>query len=373
VAVYTGRELPNNAPIGEAGRSPGDPPKCSGLVERVRPSESTGITVGIAGLGLIGGSLGLALRRARSAGILDSPGICNAPGHYVSPGWWHAPGHYVSPGRWHVLGHDVAPGVGERALALGAVDEMAPSLKSLAARADVLVVAAPTSQVVPVVLEAARHMAPHTVITDCGSVKAPIVQALALGLGLRSDGLRSDVEFIGGHPMAGAETQGIDAAAPDLFTGARWALSQVPGRPASRLAQEKVESLIRAAGATPVYVDASEHDRAVAFCSHMPYVLAVALALTCRRAGESTPALELLAARSFRDMTRVARALPAAPLDYCTFNKAYLLQALDSLRGSFEALRSALSGDERDSLCSMASAAREFILAMDDQRRDVCI
>lgn len=303
---------------------------------------------------MIGGSLGMALRRAHrhanyDQGNHDSLHVCDVPGHCVAPG------------RWHVLGHDVAPGVGERALALGAIDEFVPTLGGLAARADILVVAAPTSQVAAVVLEAARYVAPHTVVTDCGSVKAPIIQALSQGLG-------SDVEFIGGHPMAGAEAQGIDAATPDLFKGARWALSQVPGRPATRLAREKLETLIQAVGAIPVGVEASEHDRAVAFCSHLPYVLAVALALTCCDAGKRTPALELLAARSFWDMTRIARALPEAPLDYCTFNKAYLLQALDGLRGSLDALRNALSGDERDRLCSMASAAREFLITMDYQR-----
>jgi prephenate dehydrogenase len=295
-----------------------------GMIGELQPG---GIRVGIVGLGLVGGSLGMALSSGDAG--------------------------------WRVLGFDAAPGTGEKALARGAIDEVAPSLADLASRTDIIVVAVPTSHVVSVVLEAARHAKPHTVITDCGSVKAPVVEALAA--------LRSDIDFIGGHPMAGAETQGIGAARPDLFNGARWALSQVPGRPAGREALEKIERLIRHTGATPVYVEALEHDRAVAFCSHMPYVLAVSLALACWNARERTPVLESLAARSFRDMTRIARAAPEAPLDYCTLNKDHLVEALDNVIGSLSAVRTALSADESDSLRSMASLARRFLFGMDAQ------
>ena len=292
--------------------------------------------VGIVGLGLIGGSLGMALRKETlpaNGGELRS---------------------------WHVMGHDLAPEVEQRALALGAIDEIYTTLAGLAARADILVVAVPTSQVAPVLLAASRHIAPQSVVTDCGSVKQPIFRALA-------SGLRKDVEFIGGHPMAGGERQGIEAASPSLFVGARWALAQVPGRLASPTARRQVEDLVRAAGAVPVYVEASQHDRAVAFCSHMPYILSVALALTCRTESERTPALDVLAARSFRDMTRIARAEPGSPLDYCMLNRAYLLEALDCLVDSLAAARVALGEEREGGILTMASTARDFLARMDDR------
>ncbi len=294
-----------------------------------------GVTrVGIVGLGLIGGSLGMALRREA---VADN-------------------GAAMRP--WYVMGHDLAPEVAERALAVGAIDEASPTLAGLAARADILVVAVPTSQVAPVVLEAARHIAPHTVVTDCGSVKQPIFNTLA-------SELRQDVEFIGGHPMAGAERQGIEAVTSSLFTGVVWALVQAPGRQVSSEARRRVEDLVRAAGAVPVDVDASEHDRAVAFCSHMPYILSVALALACRTGSERAPALDILAARSFRDMTRVARAEPRSPLDYCMLNRAHLLEALDCLTESLAAARLALRAEDEGSIFSMASVARDFLAEVD--------
>jgi len=294
--------------------------------------------VGIVGLGLIGGSLGMALRK-------------QAP-----------PAGGTRPCSWHVMGHDLVPEVSQRALALGAVDGIAPTLACLAARADILVVAVPTTQVAPVVLQAAPHMAPHSVVTDCGSVKQPIFKALA-------SGLRKEVEFLGGHPMAGAELQGIGAATPSLFAGAWWALAQLPGRPVSRAARLKVEDLVRAAGAVPVDVEAAQHDRAVAFYSHMPYILSVALALACRAESQRTPALDVLAARSFRDMTRVARAEPESPLDYCMLNRPYLLEALDCLLDSLASARLALGEEGEDAVRSMAGAARDFLIVMDDRIR----
>jgi prephenate dehydrogenase len=158
---------------------------------------------------------------------------------------------------------------------------------------DVIVLAAPPEANLRLLKRLARVARPGVVITDVGSVKRPIVEeARRLGL----DG------FVGGHPMAGTEGAGFPASSPDLFLGRRWVLAPAPDLEAVRC----VRSLVRAVGARPVEVEPAVHDRAVAFLSHLPQLVAWALAGAA--ASDEVAARWLsLAGPGYHDMTRLAR------------------------------------------------------------------
>jgi prephenate dehydrogenase len=214
-------------------------------------------TVAVAGLGLIGGSLARALTRA----------------------------------GYRVIGVDT-PARGRAARRAGAVAATVPSVSAAARAADVLVLAAPPAANLRLLAEAARAAPSTLVITDVSSVKRPIVAA-ARRLRL--------ARFVGGHPMAGRERAGFAASSPDLFRGCPWILT-----PSAAGARRVVARLARDVGARPVLVRADAHDRAMAYLSHLPQVVAWALAAAAR-GDRVTAGLLRLAGPGFRDMTRLAR------------------------------------------------------------------
>jgi prephenate dehydrogenase len=213
-------------------------------------------TIAVAGLGLIGGSLALALSRR----------------------------------GYRVLGVD-RPGPLRRARRARAI-EGAARLEAALERARVLVLAAPPAANLRLLRRVAR-LAPGAVVTDVTSVKRPIA-AEAGRLGLRG--------FVGGHPMAGSEGSGFGAASADLFRGQPWIV--VPGAPPAAL--RRVLRLVRDVGAHPVVIGAEHHDRVVARISHLPQLVAWAL-LAAARADPATRRRLQLAGPGFRDMTRLAR------------------------------------------------------------------
>jgi prephenate dehydrogenase len=237
--------------------------------------------IAIAGLGLIGGSIarGLAAR-----------------------------GH-------HVTGVD-APAVLRRARRAGAIAASAASAAEAAARCDVLFLAAPPRANLRLLRSLATFV--HgAIVTDVGSVKRPIcAEASRLGLD----------RFVGGHPMAGSEAAGFGASDAALFDGRTWVLTPAGGRPPRRLL-----ALVRDLGARPMVMTPAEHDRAAAFLSHVPQIVAWALADAAR--GDAVTRRHLrLAGPAYRDMTRIAkspRQLWAQILDQ---NRAEVRRALEALR-----------------------------------------
>jgi prephenate dehydrogenase len=209
----------------------------------------------IVGLGLVGGSLARALTRR---------------------------GH-------RVVGIDT-PAVRRRARRAGAVAETCARLEDALDAVELVVLAAPPDVNVSLLRRVAR-VAPGHVVTDVSSVKLPICrEAERLGL----------AGFVGGHPLAGTENAGFGASRADLFAGRPWAL--VGGRPASL---RRVRRLVRHVGAKPLAVGPAEHDRAVAFLSHLPQLVAWAL-LDAARRDPVASRLRGLAGPGFRDMTRLA-------------------------------------------------------------------
>jgi len=274
--------------------------------------------VGIVGLGLIGGSVGLALR---------------------------------GKGTYRVVGYDKDEKTRARALKLGICDSSSESLASIAGLSDILVIAVPTGAIPEVALEAARFMRPGSVLTDVGSAKAPTLAKIR-------EGLIDGISYVGGHPMAGSERSGLEAASAALFRGAVWALT---ADLADERALGKVVSLVRACGAEPLLVEAGQHDEAVAFTSHLPYFLALSLALTCRDKAADLPILNVLNAGGFRGATRLALSEPSVAMDYCLENAEALLPALDEFETRLRRLKVSLSKRDGSTLMSMAAIARTYL------------
>ncbi len=282
--------------------------------------------VGIIGLGLMGGSFGMALRAA---------------------------------GGYKVLGWDSGAGIGPAAVKAGASDLAPETMEGLAAESDVVIVATPSSIVSDVALSAAAFMREGSILTDMGSVKTPIVDSMK-GRVPRS------VYFVGGHPMAGSEKSGLEAASASLYKGAVWVLTPAPDTPSPVL--EKLGAIVRSVGAEPLIAGPEEHDRAVAASSHLPYIAAVATALVAAGNASGLPLVTSLLAGGFRDITRVARADPGIAMDYCFLNRDLVLSRIDDLRRQLGELRDSLARNDMDGLVSRANSAREYLLRSDRSR-----
>ena len=270
-------------------------------------------------MGLIGGSLGLALRRAR-------------------------------PKRWRVIGL----GRGKASLTLarrrGACDETFTDWRPAIRRADEIVICTPPVQIVPVTRRILPWIKPDAVISDVGSVKGPILSGWKNLKKIR--GRSRGFSFVGAHPMAGSETSGIAHARADLFRGMVCAITPCPGEPAS--AVRRVEEIWKACGAVPVRIDARTHDRAVALTSHLPHLIASALMLAVM--GKRRP-IRKFVARSFLDLTRVAASDSALWADIFRMNRAALQEALRDFGGAVRRLSRATASDR---LLSLTAAYRRM-------------
>ena len=259
-------------------------------------------TVAIVGVGLIGGSFGLALKRAGFSG--------------------------------EILGVSSEAAIGE-ALRRGAIDRGLP-LAEAAANADLIYIAQPIGRI----MDTLRHLdilvRDDALITDAGSTKSAIVS-------LARKVIRK-CQFLGGHPMAGKEISGIAAADANLFRGAKYALIGDPGaKNTSGPGDARISAfvtLIQQMGAAPVWLDAESHDRAAAIVSHLPQLLAVALAGVVRDHTDETGLPLTLAGRGLRDALRLAGSPYSVWRDIILTNSDNLdrvleqfIQALEQLRG----------------------------------------
>lgn len=260
----------------------------------------------IVGTGLIGGSIGLALRRR----------------------------------GWHVTGYDRDDKRARRAADLGALDSVGRD-----SGADVIFVATPAGAVVAAAQEALRDAPPGAVVTDVAGVKSPIVAAIG------------DPRFVGGHPMAGSEQEGIDGADGALFEGATWVLT--PTEATDPAAYARLLGVISALGADAIAMPASRHDDIVAMVSHVPHLTAAALMTLAAQAAEEQSALLRLAAGGFRDMTRVAAGHPGIWPDICLDNRAAIAETLDRLLEAVGRLRTMVSDGDRNGILAILERARE--------------
>jgi prephenate dehydrogenase len=259
----------------------------------------------IIGLGLIGGSLGLALKRER----LDD---------------------------LEIVGQDNEWGVVGRARKLGAIDRGARNAASAVEGAAIVVIATPISQVGKVMEAIAPAVGEGAVVTDTASTKRDVVR-------WADELLPREVSFVGGHPIAGKEQPGLDAAEATLFQDRAWAIT--PSVHASERAIKTLENLISVVGAHPVQIDAEEHDTYLAAVSHLPLLAATAL-FSLASESQAWPDLAALAGPGFRDMTRLASSSPGLSHDICLTNRENLLHWLDRFGEELRRFRALVADDE---------------------------
>lgn len=267
----------------------------------------------IFGTGLIGGSIGVALR---SRG-------------------------------WTVTGTDVDGGVTTRALELGAL-----TAEGIDHQADLAVVATPVRATAGVIADilASDAWNPAMAITDVGGVKAPLVGSI------------DHPNFVGGHPMAGSEQTGIDGASGELFVGATWVLTPTVSTDPSAYA--RVRGIVGELGAAVVDLTPEQHDALVAVVSHVPHLTAATLMDLAAGLGQEHAPLLQLAAGGFRDMTRIAAGQPSQWPDICDDNAEAILKTLDLLIESLGAMRERVAARDHDSLFEVldrAAAARRAL------------
>ncbi|WCB93675.1 hypothetical protein DSM104299_02391 [Baekduia alba] len=277
-------------------------------------AEPPSFRVAVLGLGLIGGSVGLAARERLGA---------------------------------HVVGFDPDPAVRERAVELGAVDRAVDQVAALG-DADVAVVAAPVHALRERIAEACAHVA-GAVVTDVGSTKHALVEA--------SPG----DPYIGGHPLAGAEVAGVEHARANLFAGATWYLT--PRADSEGILLERLHRFVVGLGAVPTVIGHGDHDRLMAAFSHVPHVVANALVAQATRAlgEEAIPVV----GPSFRDATRVAGANPPLWAGIYDANREAVLDGLDATIAELQAARALLAADTDDARGQVAA----WQAAIGDQRR----
>jgi prephenate dehydrogenase len=269
--------------------------------------------VAVIGTGLIGGSLGLALRKT---------------------------------GRT-VVGYDRDPARLARAVERGAVDRAAASVAEAVAGCEAAFVAVPAAHIPPLVCEALDAGAP--VVSDVGSVKRPVVTAVEAFRPATAH------RFIGGHPMAGSEQEGVDGADDAMFAHATWVLTPTPRtRPED---YTRLRALVGELGAEVLAVDADAHDELVAVVSHVPHLAAGTLMrLASARAVEHATLLRL-AAGGFRDMTRIAAGNPGIWPDICASNRDAIVETLDAFITSLAQVRDVVARGDRQALSSILTEA----------------
>jgi prephenate dehydrogenase len=255
--------------------------------------------IAIAGTGLIGASFALAVRQ-------------------------------VLPGA-RLAGWD-KPDVLARALAGGVVDEGHARLGDALADADLIYIALPLGLTIERLPEVARHAAPGALVSDAASTKRAVCKAAG-------NCFTGGARFLGGHPMAGKEDSGLDAAEAALFRGAKYAL--IGARDDDPRVSCFVD-LLEAIGARPIWMDAAKHDRAAAVVSHLPQLLAVALAGVIREQTDQSGLPLTLAGRGLRDALRLAGSPYALWRDIVLTNTDNLESALDRLAQAIEHLRANL-------------------------------
>jgi prephenate dehydrogenase len=265
------------------------------------------LRVAVVGLGLIGGSIALAARERLSA---------------------------------EVTGWDADPSAIDAAVARGAIASGAGLLASAVAEADAVFAAAPVGVLPELITEVLAHARADAVVSDVGSTKRTIVEAI------------SDPRFVGGHPLAGAETSGVQYASAELFDASTWYLT--PGAATAADAAARVEQLIAAFGATVTRLDAARHDRLMAAVSHLPHVFANVLLAHLLTTG-APPVL----GPSFRDATRVGGSNPAVWSSIYLDNRDEVVLAIDHAIDLLQAVRGDLDRADSEALIRWCEAAAE--------------
>ncbi|MDP2718335.1 MAG: prephenate dehydrogenase/arogenate dehydrogenase family protein [Dehalococcoidia bacterium] len=262
--------------------------------------------VTIVGLGLIGGSLGLAIKKF----IPDT----------------------------HVTGYSRSPETVVRAKNIAAIDTAASDIKEAVNGAGLVIIATPILTVKDILEQIGPHLPAKCIVSDTASTKSEImVWAKTI--------LPSGISFVGGHPMAGKETSGIGGADADLFRNCVYCIS--PSPESDNEPVEYLKKIVTGIGAIPVIITPEKHDKLVAAISHLPFLISEALMSVCA-GSDSWNEMAQFASSGFRDMTRLASGDPVMYRDICATNQKEINSRLDEFVKEIQKLKSLLQGDPGD-------------------------
>ncbi|MFM0360503.1 prephenate dehydrogenase [Paraburkholderia sediminicola] len=292
----------------------------------------------IFGVGLIGGSLARGLRERGERG--------------------------EAAGARTVVGVGRSSASTARALELGVVDETAAlgddaALRAALSGADFVLLAAPVAQTQPLLERIAPFLDAGTIVTDAGSTKSDVVASARAALGARIG------QFVPGHPIAGREASGPDAALPDLYVNRNVVLC--PLRENAPEAVERVAAMWRATGACVREMTPEQHDRVLASVSHLPHVLSFALVEQILNSPDAALKFSF-AAGGFRDFTRIAASSPEMWRDVCVANRAALLDELDAYTAVLARLRAAIEAGDGAALEAVFARSRVARSEWQEQR-----
>ncbi len=259
----------------------------------------------IIGVGLIGGSIGKALRQ----------------------------------NEWTVYGTDLDNDALTKALSVGAIDKVGPYPEC-----DVVFVCVPSSSSVEVIKKALTQ-APEAIVSDVAGVKESICSEVV------------DPRFIGGHPMAGSEKLGVSGSDSQIFEGRAWVLT--PNETTDPAIFAKLHGIVTLLGARPIAMSPKRHDILVATVSHLPHLLAASLMNLAGDQAEEFAELLLLAAGGFRDMTRISSSDPQGWPDICIENKQAIGVAIDAIVERLAQVNKAVANEDREAILSTLISARQ--------------
>ncbi len=274
--------------------------------------------IAVIGLGLIGGSLALSLKNANKDFIISGYDI---------------KGESMNIARYRNI-----------------IDVMAGSYKEAVSDADLIIIATPISKIVGVVNHIKNYLKKGAIITDVGSAKEKIVKSV-------SEILPEGVFFIGGHPMAGSENEGILGATPDLFRNTFYILTPTDTTISEPLIT--LHSLLTKIGAKVISIDPREHDENVALISHLPHILSTNLVDMIDDKQKNMKNLFKLCAGGFRDMTRIAAANTKMWLDISLENKDKLIKSIDSYIEYLNRFKTSLRKNDSESIKKHYMKAQE--------------
>jgi len=278
------------------------------------------VLVAIIGLGLIGGSIGLALRQGKKP-------------------------------AWEIVGHSRRRETVARALSLGAIQRGETNLKDAVKLAELVIIATPVLTVKEIFSRIAPYLPSGCIVTDTGSTKVHVMK-------WAEEMLPPTVHFIGGHPMAGRETYGIQAAEAELFRKCTYCLT--PSEKASPESIDTVIGMTKKLGAIPLFIGAQEHDNLVAGISHLPMLLSAAL-VSLTTESPSWPKMSKLAASGYHDLTRLASGNPEVNSHICLSNQEAIIDWIDKFSRELGRYKQLVAeGDKRlEQALTEASKARE--------------
>ncbi len=259
-------------------------------------------SVTIVGVGLIGGSIGMALKQS---GFADK-----------------------------IIGYDKDPKMLEYGIEKGAIDKGEVSLLDAVESSGLIIIAVPVGKICEVMKVIVPVLKPETVVTDVGSTKVQVIEQI-------NSILPQGISFIGGHPMAGSEESGVLSSDPHLFQNALYILTPTAGT--NPKASKLVNNMVEVLGAQPLELDPYTHDLIVACVSHLPHIVASSLVNTAEGLDKEIGNVLPFAAGGFRDTTRIASSDPSLWRDICMSNQNAIVKMLDSFERNIKQMRELIS------------------------------